>query len=183
MRYKCRSTSIMWPVVKMMAKAFVSSKPPRERMKTLVLGIGSPIMCDDAIGLRTLQELAKLDLKDVDLQEACTSGLDLIEIMLDYDRVIIVDAILHAGHKPGTVMVLKPEAFSDTVHGVNPHEANIATTIELGKQLEPNRFPNEIMFVAVEVNDVFTVTDIMTTEVEAALGDAVNTVLGIIKAG
>ena len=152
-------------------------------MKTLVLGIGSPIMCDDAIGLRVLQELATLELKDVTLEEACTSGLDLIEIMLGYDRVIVVDAILNGGNKPGTVTVLTPEAFSGTVHGTNPHEANIATTIELGKALEPERFPRDIMFVAVEVNDIFTMSEVMTPEVEAALGEAVSTVLNIIKAG
>jgi hydrogenase maturation protease len=149
--------------------------------RTLVLGIGSPIMCDDAIGLRVLQELSKMNVKGVDLEEACTSGLDLIEIMLDYERVIIVDAILKSSHEPGTILVLTPDAFSDTVHGVNPHEANVATTIELGRSLEPNRFPKEILFVAVEVNDVFTVSDQMTPEVEAALGGTVQTVLDLIS--
>jgi hydrogenase maturation protease len=148
--------------------------------RTLVLGIGSPIMCDDAIGLRVLQELSKRCVQGVDLQEACTSGLDLIEIMMDYDRVIIVDAILKSSEKPGTIMVLDPEAFSNTVHGVNPHEANVATTIELGRSLEPERFPKKIIFVAVEVNDVFTVSDSMTPEVEAALEGTVEKVLELI---
>jgi hydrogenase maturation protease len=150
------------------------------KCKTLVLGIGSPIMCDDAIGLRVLQELSAKGLEDVNLVEACTSGLDLIEIMLDYERVIVVDAIINSSHKPGTIMVLKPEAFSDTVHGTNPHEANVATTIELGRKLEPERFPREIIFVAVEVNDVFTVSDKMTPEVEAAVEGTVETVLELI---
>jgi hydrogenase maturation protease len=149
--------------------------------RTLVLGIGSPIMCDDAIGLRVLQELSKRKVQGVDLEEACTSGLDLIEIMLDYDRVIVVDAILKSGKRPGTIMVLSPDAFSDTVHGVNPHEANVATTLELGRSLEPDRFPKEILFVAVEVNDVFTVSEEMTPEVEAALEATVETVLGLIS--
>lgn len=149
--------------------------------RTLVLGIGSPIMCDDAIGIRVLQELEKKGLEDVDLKEACTSGLDLIELMLDYRRVIVVDAIMNTAHRPGTVMVLRPEDFSSTVHGVNPHEANIATTIELGRALEPERFPREILFVAVEVNDVFTVSETMTPQVEAALGRTVDKVLELIN--
>jgi hydrogenase maturation protease len=150
-------------------------------MRTLVLGIGSPIMCDDAIGLRVLGELATLNLEDVDLEEVCASGLDLIEIMMDYDRVIIVDAIIDSGHPPGTVMILGTEAFADTVHGTNPHEANIATTIELGRRLQPDRFPGDIKFVAVEVKDVYTVTEQMTPEVEAALPEAVETVLKLIR--
>ncbi len=150
-------------------------------MRTLVLGIGSPIKCDDAIGLRVLNELSAMGLEGVDLEEACASGLDLIEVMMDYDRVIIVDAIVDSGHPPGTVMELGAEAFADTVHGSNPHEANIATTIELGKRLAPERFPKEFRFVAVEASDVETVTDKMTPVMEAALPEAVRTVLRLIQ--
>lgn len=148
--------------------------------RTLVLGIGSPIMSDDAIGLRVLQELKNRGVQGVDLEEACVSGLDLIEIMMDHDLVIVVDAIIKSGHPAGTIMVLSPEDFSDTVHGTNPHEANVATTIELGRTLEPERFPKKIFFVAVEANDVFTVSEEMTPEVEAALGGTVDKVLEII---
>ena len=150
-------------------------------MNTLVLGIGSPIMSDDAIGLRTLEELEKMNLEGVTLQEACTSGLDLIEVMIGYDRVIIIDAIMNYGDKPGAVMVLDREAFSNSVHGINAHEANIPSTIELGMKLAPDTFPKDIKFVAVEVNDVFTVNDKMTPEVEAALPEAVDIVLKLIN--
>ncbi|WP_400208378.1 hydrogenase maturation protease [Candidatus Methanomassiliicoccus intestinalis] len=150
-------------------------------MKTLVLGIGSPIMSDDAIGLRTLAELEKMNLENVTLEEACTSGLDLIEIMIGYDRVIIIDAIMNYADKAGTVMVLDSEAFSNSVHGVNAHEANIPSTIALGRKIAPDDFPKDIKFVAVEVNDVFTVNDHMTPEVEAALPEAVNVVLKLIN--
>ncbi len=149
--------------------------------RTLVLGIGSPIMCDDAIGIRVLKELEKMGVPGVDLEEACTSGLDLIEIMLDYDRVIIVDAIIKSGKPPGTVLVMGPEAFSDSVHGTNPHEANVATTLELGRTLQPDRFPKEVKFVAVEANDVFTLSEVMTPELEAALDKTVQTVLELVK--
>jgi hydrogenase maturation protease len=137
-------------------------------------------MCDDAIGLRVLQELGRRGVQGVDLEEACASGLDLIEIMLDYELVIVVDAIIKSGNPPGTIMVLSPEDFSDTVHGTNPHEANVATTLELGRTLEPNRFPKKILFVAVEANDVFTVSEEMTPEVEAALDRTADKVLELI---
>lgn len=138
-------------------------------------------MCDDAIGLRVLQELEKMGIQGVDLQEACTSGLDLIEIMLDYDRVIIVDAIIKSGHPPGTVLVLDPEAFGYSVHGTNPHEANVATTLELGKRLQPERFPHDVQFVAVEANDIFTMSETMTPELEGAVERTVQTVLDLIE--
>lgn len=150
------------------------------RSPVLVLGIGSPYVTDDALGFRVLDEVRKLNPAGVDFEEASVSGLDLIEIMLDYERVIVVDAILTGTYPVGKVMVLGEDSLSATVHGVNPHEMNVGTTIALGKQLEPERMPKEVIFVAVEVNDVWTVNDRMTPEVEAALPEAVQTVLDLI---
>ncbi len=149
--------------------------------KSLVLGIGSPVVTDDAVGFRIVDRLRTMALEDVDLEEASTSGLDLIEMMLDYDLVIVVDAIVTTQHSPGTVMVLGEESFHATIHGTNPHEVNVGTALELGRKLEPDRMPKEIFFVAVEVNDVWTVGDTMTMEVEEALPEAVQTVLDIIN--
>jgi hydrogenase maturation protease len=149
--------------------------------KTLVLGIGSPVVTDDAIGFRIVDRLRTMDLKNVDLEEASTSGLDLIEMMLDYDLVIVVDAIVTTQYAPGTVMVLGEESFHATIHGTNPHEVNVGTALELGRKLEPERMPKEIFFVAVEVNDVWTVGDTMTPEVEGALPEAIQTVLDLIN--
>ncbi|HEY3419343.1 MAG TPA: hydrogenase maturation protease [Methanomassiliicoccales archaeon] len=151
------------------------------KSRTLVLGIGSPIVTDDAIGFRIVDQLRTMALKDVDLEEASTSGLDLIEMMLDYQLVIVVDAIVTTNYAPGTVMVLGEESFHATIHGTNPHEVNVGTALELGRKLEPERMPREIFFVAVEVNDVWTVGDTMTPEVEESLPEAVQTVLDLIE--
>lgn len=152
------------------------------KARTLVLGIGSPFISDDAIGFRVVDELSKLGLPDVDLEQASISGLDLIEMMLDYKRVIVVDAILTGNSLPGKIMILGEESLSATVHGINPHEANIGTTVALGRELEPERMPKEIVFVAVEVNDIWTVSDRMTPEVEESLPEAVRTTMALIQA-
>ncbi|MGD0818841.1 MAG: hydrogenase maturation protease [Methanomassiliicoccales archaeon] len=151
------------------------------KARTLVLGIGSPVVTDDAIGFRIVDQLRTMALEDVDLEEASTSGLDLIEMMLDYHLVIVVDAIVTTQHAPGTVMVLGEESFHATIHGTNPHEVNVGTALELGRKLMPEQMPEEIFFVAVEVNDVWTVGDTMTPEVEDALPEAVQTVLDLIN--
>ncbi len=151
------------------------------KARTLVLGIGSPIVTDDAIGFRIVDQLRTMALDDIDLEEASISGLDLIELMLDYQLVIVVDAIVTNNYAPGTVMVLGEESFHATIHGTNPHEVNVGTALELGRKLEPDRMPKEIFFVAVEVNDVWTVGDTMTPEVEDALPEAVQTVIDLIE--
>lgn len=149
--------------------------------KTLVLGIGSPIISDDAVGLRVANEIASMDIEGVEVQEHSTSGLDLIEIMFDYDRAIIVDSIVTGEREPGSTMVLRPEDFAEAVEITGPHEVNMATAIEWGNRLEPGRMPKEIYFVAVEVVDVQTLSEEITPRVQEALPDIVDTVVGLIN--
>ncbi|MBM4237853.1 MAG: hydrogenase maturation protease [Euryarchaeota archaeon] len=150
-------------------------------LRILVLGIGSPIVTDDSIGLRVADQVASLGIEGVDVREASTSGLDLIEVMLDHEEVIIVDAIITSSRPPGTVFLLSEESFTDSVHGTNPHDVNIATAIELGRRLEPERMPKKIHFVAIEVIDTKTISDTMSPEVEKALPRAADAVVDIIR--
>jgi len=147
----------------------------------LVIGIGSPVISDDAIGIRVAEAIMSMNLPNIDVEEASISGLDLIEVMLDYKRVVVVDAIVTRENEPGTVMVLTPDDISSTVHGVNPHETNIATALELGRTLEPQRFPKEIFFVAIEALNTYDISEEMTPPVKAALPVAVKKVLELLE--
>jgi hydrogenase maturation protease len=74
-------------------------------MKTLVLGIGNLLFSDDGVGLHIIEKLREEDL-GVDLKEA-SSGLDILDAVKGYDRVILVDAI-RSGGEPGTIYELSP---------------------------------------------------------------------------
>ncbi|MDD1773662.1 MAG: hydrogenase maturation protease [Methanomassiliicoccales archaeon] len=151
--------------------------------RVLVLGIGSPIVSDDAVGIRVIERIRSLNLEGVDVKDVSSSGLDLIELMLDYDTVVLVDAIITSGHPVGTVLQLEEKDFASSVHGANPHDVNIATTIELGRRLQPERMPKRIAFVAVEVADTWTISYNMTPEVEKAIPRTVEKVIEILREG
>jgi len=147
----------------------------------LVLGIGSPLICDDGVGFKVVEDIKARNIPDLDLDQQSVSGLDLIEIMMDYQKVVVVDAIVTEKFPAGTVMLLQPEDFKNALHGTNPHEANIHMAIELGRRLAPDRMPKDIQFIAIEVNDVWTVTDVMTEEVENAVPVAAEAVLKVLE--
>ncbi len=138
-------------------------------MKTLVLGLGNPILSDDGVGIRVVQELeSNLDHEDVTVMEASIVGLDFLDLLAPYDRAIIIDAIQTREGKVGQVYRLEPEAFVATQHASSPHDVNFATALELGKRLGLP-LPQQITIFAIEVQDVTTFSERCTPEVMAAI--------------
>jgi len=151
------------------------------REGTLVLGIGNPIRFDDAVGLRVAERVRALGMPGVTVEEESTSGLEVIDIIMDFRTVIVVDAILTGRNPPGTVTVHRPEDFDLTVMAGSPHEINIFTAFEMGKRIEPDRMPEEIYLVAIEVWEVGTIDEGMTPEVEEAIPKAIRVVVDLVR--
>jgi len=149
--------------------------------KILIIGLGSPIMTDDAIGLKVVETIELMGIPDVETRQEAIGGLDIIPMLLGYRNVIIVDAIRTNAYEPGTVIIFDPEDFEPTVANASAHEINLATAMHIGRQLEPDRMPERVKFVAVEVSDITTVSETMTDAVQTALPDAVNAVLSLIQ--
>ncbi|MDH4123113.1 MAG: hydrogenase maturation protease [Thermoplasmata archaeon] len=149
--------------------------------KILLLGIGNPILTDDAIGILVAREIAKLNLPDVNVQEVAASGIEVMELMLDYEKVVIVDAIMLPDKNPGEIIQLEEKDFSHTVSGASPHGINLSTAIALGRQTAPERMPKEIVFFAMQAEDASTFGEIPTEEVGKKLPDLINTVIDEIN--
>jgi hydrogenase maturation protease len=152
-------------------------------VKTLVLGIGNPILGDDGVGFHVAQELAKLITDDaIDIEDASTSGLNLLDIITGYDKVVIIDAIMTEGGEPGEIYRLRPDDFTRSVHPGTPmHDLNFPTVLEIGKRLMPAEMPREIVIFAVEVEEIERFTEEMTPKVREAVPQVVQLVLGEIE--
>ena len=150
-------------------------------MKTLVLGLGNPLLKDDSIGLRAVQELrVRLgDQPDIEVSEDYWGGLRLMERMIGFDRAIIIDAI-RTDAEPGTIHLLSPDDIP-TQRTSSAHDVNLPTALELGRQAGAQLPPqSEILIVGVEAADVQTFDEALTPEVELALPQAVEAVLSAL---
>jgi hydrogenase maturation protease len=145
-------------------------------MKTLILGLGNPLLGDDAIGLLVVdclrQRLQGRD--DVDVQEDEAGGLRLMERLTGYERAIIVDAIVSGG-TPGTIRRMDsgelPTQRTAIAHGID-----LPRALELGQALGL-AMPRQVRVVAIEAASVLEFRNDMTPAVAAALEPAVATVL------
>ncbi len=93
-------------------------------VKTLVIGVGNPIMGDDRVGIEVARRLrGELEERsDIEVREIAAGGLPLVEEFVGYDKVIVIDALV--GAEPGEVVVKRPEGRggqqgSAGVHGVD----------------------------------------------------------------
>ena len=145
-------------------------------MRTLVLGLGNPILSDDGVGFRVAQALeGRFDPERVTVMESSLAGLSLLGLLLGYDRAIIIDSIQTKKWKVGEVYRLDAGDFATTQHATSPHDVNLTTALELGKRLSL-AVPREITIFAIEVQDVTTFGEACTPEVEKAIPKAVEAV-------
>ncbi len=145
-----------------------------------VVGLGSPIMCDDAVGLRVSQAVAAMGLDDVECHEEAVGGLDILPVIHGYRYAVIVDAIQTGNYGPGSVVIFDESYFDDLINEASSHDVNLPTAVKIGRQMDPDIMPDKIMFVAIEVEDIKTMSETMTPAVEAAVESATEAVLHII---
>jgi hydrogenase maturation protease len=151
-------------------------------LKTLVLGLGNPILGDDSVGLKIVQEVARR-VKDpeVEVAESMVSGLGLLDFLVGRDRVVLVDAIQTKDGRPGTVRRLRLDDLNILKHTASPHDTNLPTVMELARQWKL-ALPVELAIVAVEIPpDCSTFTEKCSPAIEAAVPVAVDLVMGIIR--
>lgn len=147
-------------------------------MKTLVIGLGNPILKDDSIGLKVVKELAaELEgRKNVTVGEDYWGGLRLMERMIGYDQAIVVDA-MPPGGEPGKISVLTPGSFP-TQKSASAHDVNLPTALELGRKAGAHLPETKnIVLIGIEAEDVLNFGEECTPAVRAALPRAVDMVL------
>ena len=146
-------------------------------MKTLVLGLGNPILSDDGVGIKIAHEVRKqLNNPHVTVAETSAAGLSLLDSIVGYDKVIIIDAIQTEKGQAGQIYNMGSEDFSLTKHLSSPHQINLVTALELGKMLNL-AMPQEITILAVEAKDVSTFSESCTPAVKKAIPEVVKMVL------
>jgi hydrogenase maturation protease len=146
-------------------------------MRTLVLGLGNPLLGDDAVGLK-VAALVRERLNGaagVDVEEEEAGGLRLMERMTGYDRPVLVDAAVTGG-TPGTISRLTTPDDLPTQRTATAHGIDLPGALALGRQLG-YPMPSEVRIIAIEAESVLEFRHEMTPAVAAALEPAVAAVL------
>jgi hydrogenase maturation protease len=156
-------------------------------MRTIVLGVGNQILGDDGVGVHVANELKKhIQNPDVIIDEAITGGMNLLDLILGYDKVIIIDAVKTETGETGENGEVKRIPLNDfsTMHSCNPHDVSLVEAIKMATKLGETRIPKDIIVIGVMMKHIpCEFGEKLSKNIAAAVPKAVEMTLNEIKNG
>jgi hydrogenase maturation protease len=146
-------------------------------MKTIIIGLGNPILTDDGVGVKVAQQLEEtIDLDahpDLTITEASVGGLRLMETLLGYDRVVLIDAFYlnQETTHPGKIHRLSIDdlrSVSPTQHSTSAHDTSLVIALEAADKMG-YKVPREFIIYAVEVENILEFSETPTPAVAKAI--------------
>ncbi|HSB65284.1 MAG TPA: hydrogenase maturation protease [Anaerolineales bacterium] len=154
-----------------------------EIVKTIVVGLGNPILGDDGVGWQIASELQKIKPlpKDVTIECLAIGGISLMEVLIDYDRAIIVDSIVTQQASLGNITLQKLEELPNpsSGHMSSAHDTSLIEALQMGRALGAN-LPNDISVITVESHKVYEFSEELTPEVASAVPKALEIILDLL---
>lgn len=149
----------------------------------MVIGLGNPIVSDDGVGIHVARLLRqRIGCRDgVEIREAYSGGIRLMDILTGFDGAIIVDAVAPEG-APGAVSLMSVTDLISSRNTVSSHDTDLATALEAGRLLGVP-LPSRISILGIEAKDVSTFGEELSAEVAGAVPAAVEWILGELDGG
>lgn len=148
---------------------------------TAVLGLGNPLLADDALGLVALERLREqYELDDaISVHDGGTWGMQLMPMIEESARVLFLDAI-DQGQAPGTVIRLEGEAIPATLAKmISPHQLDLREVLAMTRLR--GTFPDDA--VAIGVQPETTITRVaLSPSVAARVDDVVAAAVAQLEA-
>lgn len=153
-----------------------------KKSKMLIVGLGNPILGDDGVGWKVVEEVKKQLPPSLPVDVNCLSlgGISLMEHLIGYDHAILVDAF--ALDEPiGSILVLKLNDLPNysAYHTTSTHDTSLQNAIELGKGMGAH-LPDDIMVVGIATKPVYDFGETLSPPVADAVPQAVKFVLELL---
>jgi hydrogenase maturation protease len=145
-------------------------------MNTLIVGLGNPLRGDDGLGVRVVEALAGRSLPaGAEIVEGGTPGLELVNLMEGWPRVILVDAA-NVGREPGQFVrfTLDEARLLGDDQPLSVHAAGLGDALLLAGVL--GTLPEEVVLFGMQPA-CLAWQEGLSPQVEAALPDLIRSVL------
>jgi hydrogenase maturation protease len=160
-------------------------------MKTLIIGLGNPILGDDGVGWVVAEQVRETlasrasptDGEDTEVDFVSLGGLSLMERLTDTERAILIDSI-YTGQKPvGAVWQFNLDELPDLTggHSASAHDTSLKNALKVGREMDVF-LPEDknVIIVAIEAKSVYDFSQELTPPVAGAVPQAVQMVLELV---
>ena len=151
-------------------------------MKTIIIGLGNPILGDDGVGWKVAEEVKKQLPPEptVAVDFLSLGGISLMEHLIGYERAILIDAI-DSDQEPGTVITSNLMEMRDVsaFHLTSAHDTSLQTALKLGKTMGAD-LPEKVTVVGIATNHVYDFGEELFLPVARAVSKAAQTVIDLL---
>ena len=157
-------------------------------MKILVLGLGNELYGDDAVGIHVIRKLKENFkdkkneaswLEDFQFEECSLSGLALLEVIVGYDTLVIIDTIKKPAPVTGKIHLMEGKDLRH-IPGPSPLHVSIHQSIEIGEKLGLE-IPSKIKIIAVEAKNMYNLGEGLTEEMTKVIPAIVEQVKKVLR--
>jgi hydrogenase maturation protease len=149
-------------------------------LKTLVLGLGNPLVSDEGFGVQAVQRLQERYRfpDEVEVVDGGTLGLKLLPILEDADRIVILDAVDVKRAAGSVVHIAWDEVHRALPVKISPHQETVTEVLAL---LELRRGePDEFLIIGCQPDSLEMGLE-LSGEVEKGLQRALEDVVEVLK--
>lgn len=135
--------------------------------------MGNPYRCDDTIGLKIAETLKK-DIKNkmVTIKSGSIDGLAMLDEIIGFDKVILVDSISTKSGMPGDISKIELDSITSNSSLAASHTIDFITALRMGKKFG-YKMPEKIYVYAVEIKDNDTFSEECTEQVSTSIPEVV----------
>jgi hydrogenase maturation protease len=152
-------------------------------MKVLIVGLGNPILGDDGVGWKVAEEVRVRLSEGAPVEVLCLSlgGISLMEHLIGYDRVILVDAF-STDAPVGSISVLRLSQLPSysAYHITSIHDTSLQKAMELGREMGAH-LPEDVMVVGIATERIHDFSEDLSPPVERVVPCVVNIVLDMFN--
>lgn len=123
--------------------------------KTIVVGLGNPLMSDEGIGVILVNRLSELsnEFPFVDFVDGGTAGMNLLHLLEGRKKAIIIDCA-NMEQEPGQIKKFSPDEVKSVKQLAHQslHEQDLLKIIEIAKQLD--QCPEDIVIFGIQPKNI-----------------------------
>ena len=151
-------------------------------MKTLIVGLGNPVLGDDGVGWKVAEKICQQLPADtpVVVDYLSLGGISLMEHLIGYDRAVLIDAFA-SDEDLGSIHVMNLNDMPNysAFHIASAHDTSLQNALEMGRSLGAF-LPEQITVIGIATKRIYDFSEELSPPVAEAVPHAAKIALELL---